>query len=174
MSNTSRDDDADTPEQSPELLAMLTHPGVPPHRLDLKVGCICSILHNLSIDKDLVHNACVQVTALHRRFIEVRLLHNDEIHCIPRISFQFSPASSSWSVQRKQFPLRLAYACTFNGCQGLMLTRSIIDLRTHPFTHGQLYTALSHVRRREDCLLLFDSMNEDRFTYNIVHRQLLL
>jgi hypothetical protein len=28
------------PECTPDYLAMLTHPGIPPHRLDLKQNCI--------------------------------------------------------------------------------------------------------------------------------------
>ena len=54
---------------------MLTHPSIPPHRLDLKVDCICSVQRNLSVEKGLVRNARVRVTQLHRRFIEVQLLH---------------------------------------------------------------------------------------------------
>ncbi|KIK11055.1 hypothetical protein PISMIDRAFT_123396, partial [Pisolithus microcarpus 441] len=64
---------------------------------------------------------------------------------IPRISFDFIPPGSDWTVTRKQFPLRLAYATTFNGCQGLTLQRSVVDLCKDPFSHGQLYTALSRV-----------------------------
>ena len=44
---------------------------------------------------------------------------------------------------RKQFPLHLVCVTTFSGCQGFTLDRTIIDRHTDPFTHGQLYTALS-------------------------------
>ncbi|KIK47412.1 hypothetical protein CY34DRAFT_27826, partial [Suillus luteus UH-Slu-Lm8-n1] len=107
---------------------------LPPwHRLDLKVNCICAIQRNLSVEKGLVRNARrVRVTALHRRFIEVQLLNNLENHCIPRITFSFHPYRSSWTVNRKQFPLSLAYATTFNSCQSLTLSRTVLDLRTDP------------------------------------------
>ncbi|KAG1780843.1 hypothetical protein EV702DRAFT_1076118 [Suillus placidus] len=52
-------------EQTPGYLAMLTAPGIPPHRLDLKINCICTILRNLSIEKDLIRHARVQITALY-------------------------------------------------------------------------------------------------------------
>jgi hypothetical protein len=38
-----------------------------------------------------------------------------------------------WRVNRKQLPLRLAYVTTFNSCQGLMLSRTVLDLRTDSF-----------------------------------------
>ncbi|KIM68216.1 hypothetical protein SCLCIDRAFT_1012870 [Scleroderma citrinum Foug A] len=46
----------------------------------------------------------------------------------------------------KQFSLRLTYATTFDGCQGVTLAKTTLDLRIDPFAHGQLYTALSRVR----------------------------
>lgn len=112
-----------------------------------------------------MRNARVRITALHRRFIEVRLLHNLENHCIPRITFSFHPYRLSWTVNRKQFPSRLAYATTFNGCQGLTLSRTILDLRTDPLARGQLYTALSRIKNRQDMLCLCSGANEDRDKY---------
>ena len=40
---------------------------------------------------------------------------------------------------RKQFPLRLAYAMTYN------LSKVLLDVTSPPFSHGQLYVALSRV-----------------------------
>jgi len=129
---------------------MLTHNGVPPHLLHLKIGCICSLMRNISVRKGLVKNARVVVHQLHRRFVQVQLINNrdgqlGEIYCIPRIRFEFTPAHSSWTVHRLQLPLRLAYACTFHGCIGLTLDKTVLDIRTPVFAHGQLYTALSRV-----------------------------
>ena len=161
-------------EQSPDYLATLSHPSTPPHHLKLKVGAICAIQRNISIEKGLVRNARVQISALHRRFIEVRLLQSNQTHCIPRISFDFNPAGSDWTVQRRQFPLRLAYATTFNGCQGLTLAKTALDLRIDPFAHGQLYTALSRVRSRQDSLVIFSTTNDEQETANVVFPSLLL
>ena len=54
------------------------------------------------------------------------------------------------------------------------LTRAAIDLRIDPFAHGQLYTALSRVRHRDDCLLIFSEENEERDSANVVYTSLLL
>ncbi|KAF9232085.1 hypothetical protein BU15DRAFT_55416 [Melanogaster broomeanus] len=153
---------------------MLTHTGIPPYRLDLKVHAICALQCNLSVDKGLVHNARVEITALHQRFIEVRLLNDNCTHCIPCITFTFSPPHSGWTINHKQFPLRLAYATTFNGCQGLTLTRTVLDLHTDSFAHGQLYTALSRVRKHEDSMVLYNQSNDAKDTANVVYPQLLL
>ncbi|KAG1791103.1 uncharacterized protein HD556DRAFT_1445620 [Suillus plorans] len=127
----------DAPEQTPDYLAMLTHPNTPPHRLNLKIGAVCAIQRNLSVEKGLVvRNARVCIAGLRRQFIEVQIPETEERHCLPRISFTFNPPGSSWTVNRKQFPLRAAYPTTFNGSQGLTSQKAVLDLRTDSFAHG--------------------------------------
>ena len=82
------------------------------------------------------------------------------------------PYGTDWTVIRKQFPLRLAYATTFNSCQGLTLAKTAVDLRIDPFAHGQLYTALSRVRHRNDSLLIFSEGNEEKDTTAVGNRRL--
>ena len=106
------------PELTSDHLAMLTEPGVPPHQLPLKENAIAAIQRILSVPNALVRNARVRIVTLHRRIIEVQLLDDGTIHCIPRICFSFNAAHCSWTILRRQCPLRLAYATTFNGCQG--------------------------------------------------------
>jgi hypothetical protein len=77
-------------------------------------------------------------------------------------------------VERRQFPFRLAYAITFNSCQGLTLDKVVLDLTSSVFAHGQLYTSLSRVRRGSDIRLLLAPDNGDCQTINVVHPQLLL
>ncbi|CAG8788940.1 16845_t:CDS:2, partial [Cetraspora pellucida] len=66
-----------------------------------------------------------------------------------------------------KFPLRLAYATTFNSCQGLTLDRVVIDLQTHVFAHGQLYTALSRVQKKDHALIILPKDNINTKTINI-------
>jgi hypothetical protein len=44
-------------------------------------------------------------------------------------------------------PLWLGYATTFNGWHGLILSRTVLDLRTDTFAHGQLYIRASSQTR---------------------------
>ena len=56
-------EDGETPEQevTPDYLSVLTHNGIPPHLLQLKRGCVCSLMRNLSVHNGLVKNARVVV-----------------------------------------------------------------------------------------------------------------
>ena len=87
--------------------------------------------------------------AIHLYCIEVATLtenHESLIH-IPRICFKFClPYGQSYQLTRMQFLLRLAYAMTFNKSQSQTLHKVLLDITAPPFSHGQLYVALSHVR----------------------------
>ncbi|KAH6982409.1 hypothetical protein EDB80DRAFT_529380, partial [Ilyonectria destructans] len=115
-----------------DYLSMLDEPGVPPHELHLKEGAVCALMRNLFIDKGLVKNARIRILHLGRRLIYIQVLRTPTIRredvefYLPRISFDFQPRMTNWTVQRRQFPLRLAYATTFNSCQGLTLDRVVL------------------------------------------------
>ena len=166
--------------QMMDFLSLATEPGIPPHALRLKPGCICSIMRNLSVDDGLVKNARVIITRLNRFTVEVMTLPstaNDftsQVFCLPRINFEFQLSYCPWTVQRRQFPLRLAYATTFNSCQGLTLDRTVLDLRTPVFAHGQLYTALSRVRSRYDIRCFSPDDQLPISVKNIVYQNLLI
>ena len=171
-----------------DLLATMQEPGVPPAALSLKVGCIASIMRNMSIEDGLVKNARVQVVSLQPNVVQVRLLQQGGIRrrtpgagladmptfFLPRIGFEFQPPRANWTVQRRQFPLRLAYATTFNSCQGLTLDRVVLDLTKPVFAHGQLYTSLSRVRSGSDIRILRCPGERGVPTPNVVYRILLL
>jgi hypothetical protein len=156
-----------------------TPPGLPPHELQLHVGAICRIMRNFSIDKGLVKNSRCLITSLGTHLIAIRkltMLGNDasldrEEILIPRITFTYT-LPSGHTLTRKQFPLALAYASTFNSCQGLTLDRIGIDLTRPAFSHGQLYTALSRVKKREDACLFYNPGQDS--TTNVTYRELLL
>ena len=76
-----------------------------------------------------------------------------------RINFNIAPSKYGVvRVIRRQFPVRLQYASTIHSSQGRTLDAIVADLRLEhsPFTHGMLYTELSRVRKRGDCVLLVD------------------
>src|SRR5947209_5340855 len=88
------------------------------------------------------------------------MLSTNRTFLLPRILFEYQPKYCPWTIQRRQFPLRLAYATTFNSCQGLTLDKAVLDTRIPVFAHGQLYTALSRVRSRDD-LRFFTNISEN-------------
>ena len=91
------------PEATPDYLTMLTQNGIPVHQLQLKEGCICSLMRNMSVQHGLVKNARLIVLHLHHQFIEIQVINNHmgqlgDIHCIPRIQFEFTPSRASWMI----------------------------------------------------------------------------
>ena len=158
------------PPEMTDFLSMATEPGIPSHTLRLKENSLCSLMRNISIDSGLVKNARVIVRRLLDHVVEVETLpsssnaYHSAKFLLPRILFEFRPKYCPWTIQRHQFPLQLAYATTFNSCQGLTLDRAVIDMRVPVFAHGQLYTALSRVRSRELLRCLFDPINPEGST----------
>jgi hypothetical protein len=66
---------------------------------------------------------------------------------IPCISFKFRfPYGKSYQLTRVQFPLHLAYAMTYNKSQSQTQQKVLLDITSPPFSHGQLYVALSRIR----------------------------
>ena len=60
-------------------------------------------------------------------------------------------------VQRKQFPLILAFAVTIHKCQGLSLDCAVMDLSKQVFCAGMAYVALSRVKEMQNLhLIAFD------------------
>jgi len=158
-----------SPHAALDFVATQTPAGLPAHALTMKVGGIYRFLRNFSLDRQLVKNARVTITNIGSRLITVQLLAehltsaSDDI-LIPRISFTHN-LYSGHTLVRKQFPLAPAYATTFNSCQGMTLDKISIDLVKPVFSHGQLYTALSTIRNRNDVKICLRAEETTTTTY---------
>ncbi len=62
-------------------------------------------------------------------------------------------------MMRTQFPLRLAYAMTYNKAQSQTLHTVLLDVTEHPFMHGHLYVAASRVRQVNNIKLFIKKEN---------------
>ncbi|KAJ2913021.1 hypothetical protein MD484_g7399, partial [Candolleomyces efflorescens] len=170
-------DDANVPPPESALDYVRTHtpPGFPPHCITLHVGCVCRLLRNFSIDRGLVKNVRVVVKGVANRLVTVQVLKGGgqleaEDILIPRITFK-SELRSGHTLARKQFPLAPAYATTFNSCQGLTLDKVGVDLTSSVFSHGQLYTAMSRIRNRNDAIIRLPP--GDSSTTNVTYSEIL-
>lgn len=132
---------------SEALLNGFKKSGVPNHELTLKVNDICLITRAMKC-LELANNSRVQVVSILTHSVEIRTITENSPRTIrlPRIPFKFRlKYGTSYQLTRKQFPLRLAYAMTYNKCQSQNLMKVLLDITKPPFSHGQLYVALSRV-----------------------------
>jgi hypothetical protein len=137
--------------------------GVPHHELILKVDNICIIIRSIN-GLGIANNMRVRIIAIHAHIVEVCIIGREDAGgppiCIPRIPFRFRlQYGESFQVTRIQFPLRLAYAMTFNKAQSQTLYKVLNDITKPPFAHGHFYVTMSRVR---DCHKIRLFLNKDQ------------
>ena len=78
--------------------------------------------------------------------------------------------------QRRQFPVRPAFAMTINKSQGQTLRYAGVWLRGDVFTHGQLYVACSRVGSPQNLhfALMKDNSKSKPTAVNVVYKEVLL
>ena len=159
-----------------EFLRSQTPSGLPPSRLNLKVGAPIILLRNLYPASGECNGTRMVITRLGRRCIEARILggeFNGQLCLIPRIKLTTTKTNLPYILSRRQYPIRLCFAMTVNKSQGQSLKTVGVDLRTSAFTHGQLYVALSRVTSAQGVTVLL-SENGDGKTNNVVYPEVLL
>ncbi|KAH0609830.1 uncharacterized protein H6S33_012376 [Morchella sextelata] len=132
----------------PEYLQGLNPSGLPPSIIKLKVGAPITLLRNRFPKQGLCNGTRMTVTKLGVRCIEAKILGGEfdgEPKVIPRIQLSSTEGDLPFTLMRRQLPIRLCFAMTVNKSQGQSLDVVGVDLRSDPFTHGQLYVALSRV-----------------------------
>ena len=176
--------DGELSQFSDQFLNSINDPSAPTHEIELKVNDYCFLTATIAIRDGATNNSKVQILHFYRYGILVRLLSNNQRYIITRKHFKIEVKSRrrnviSFTLLRRQYPLRLCYAMTFNKSQGQTLNRVSIDLRFHVFTHGQLYVALGRATKRSDVLALITADNVSlldpsvMLTTNVVHQILL-
>ena len=134
------------------------------------------MLRNLYPELGLYNGTRLRITQISQTCLEGKILGgelNSETRFIPRILLNTTECELPLIISRKQFPIRLCFAMTVNESQGQSLDTVGVDLRAPPFTHGQLYMALSRVTDVSRLCVLFPERN-DGITDNIVYPELIL
>ena len=77
--------------------------------------------------------------------------------------------TKSFNVNRRQFPLMLAWAVTINKCQGLTLSKIVVDMSPEKGTYqpGQAYVAFSRVRELSKLHIMNDTQTQIKVSKNI-------
>jgi hypothetical protein len=144
-----------------EYLNSISYSGLPLSKLELKERCPIMVLRNLEATHGVCNGSRGIVTRLRSRVLEVKLLTGDFAGWkvfIPRISNQPTEDQVAFKFTRRQFPVRLGFAMTFNKSQG----QSVKHVRV------SRVTSVSKIK------VIWEERIREAKTVNIVYREVLL
>ncbi|GBM40688.1 hypothetical protein AVEN_159662-1 [Araneus ventricosus] len=105
-----------------DFINALTPTRMPPHVLNLKVGAVIMLLRKLNQLAGLCNGTRLIIRKLMPNVIHAEILtgHIKGLHAfIPRITLSPSDSNLPFQLQRRQFPILLAFAMTINKSQGV-------------------------------------------------------
>jgi ATP-dependent DNA helicase PIF1 len=166
-----------------KFLNSLSMSGVPPHTLTLHEGCPVILLRNMS--GDLANGTRLIVVKLMQHIIDAEIATGPDKGrrvFIPRLNITPSDTERMpFTLRRRQFPLRPAFAMTINKAQGQTLQTVGVYLPKPIFCHGQLYVAFSQCGSRRGVRVLVQGGSRAAlngaptgvYTSNVVYREVL-
>ncbi len=168
----------------PELLNEMTPSGLPTHELNIKVNAPIILMRNLDPSIGACNGTRLTVSRLERHIIDAEIMigvHAGQRVLIPRTNMSPSESNYAFTMTRRQFPVRLAFAMTINKSQGQTFEKVGIYLPQPVFAHGQLYVAMSRVGAPNDVSIYIENTNQEShcmntaegsFTKNVVFREI--
>ena len=160
-----------------EYLNTLRPNGFPRHTLNLKAGMPLMILRNINPRQGLCNGTRVIFEkCIDNKLLQCKIVETSRLVLIPRITFIPKANEYPFEWQRRQFPVRPAFAMTINKSQGQTLKHAGIWLRGQVFAHGQLYVACSRVGSPENLkfAVMREANSQHATAVNIVYKEVLL
>ena len=108
--------DGEATHYPPEFLNSIETSGLPPHKLNIKIGMPVMVLRFLNPPR-LMNDTRRIVTKPLRNFIEVKIADRplkNETHLIPRVHLQESDSILPFTFQGQHFPMRPCFGLTID------------------------------------------------------------
>ena len=112
LSADSADEDQDRRSYSAEYLASLNPTGLPAHRLVVKAGVPLMLLRNLEPGAGLCNGTRLIFKGMRGYVMVCTIMDTNVTVLIPRISLKPKDREYPFEWSRRQYPVRVAFACT--------------------------------------------------------------
>ena len=168
--------DCNNPDDFPhDYVESLDMKGAPPWLLRFKIGAKYMCIRNLDPQRGIVNGTMLRLVWIGRYSAQFLILSGKSAgscELFTKAMFTITPEASGlpFSILRRQFPVIPAYCLSVHKAQGQTLKKVGLIFESDPFTHGQLYVALSRVAGWE-CISTHHTSNNIK---NCVLRHLLI
>ena len=157
--------DCRDPDDFPlDYIESLDMKGAPPWLLKFKIGAKYMCIRNLDLKRGIVNGTLLKLLSIGRHTAQFQILTgkaSGSVDIFTRAVFTITPEASGlpFTVIRTQFPIIPAYCLSVHKAQGQSLQCVGLIFESDPFTHGQLYVALSRVAGWHKVFTMFQGDN---------------
>lgn len=133
-------------------------------------------IRNLDARHGLINGTMLKLLAVGSRYIQCQIISGRAtggIELLMKCVFSITPEASGlpFTITRRQYPIIPAYCLSVHKAQGQTIQLCGLIFESDPFTHGQLYVALSRVASWDCVFVHLHSGVTD--IHNCVHKHLI-